>query len=74
MKWATVLEGAVKEGVNLKKILQLYSNSTFGTVMNQDQQTVNVNLTTQTKVNFDYFKDINIRCSSRSCKVGHGNN
>ncbi len=29
--------------------------STLGGVMNQDQQMVNVNLTTQTKVKFDVF-------------------
>ncbi len=32
------------------------SNSTLGAVTNQDHQTVNVNLTTQTKVEFNVFE------------------
>ncbi len=42
-----------------RKILQLYSNSTLGAVMNQGHQMVNVNLPTQMKVEFKLIEGYN---------------
>ncbi len=60
--WGFDESGGKKVGVRMINYLNK-SKSTLDAMMNQDHQMMNVNLTTQTKILFDFLKEVVIRFS-----------